>query len=147
MAAPLRTALHAATVVPRLFSAALRAGAGPVGATQVVLISGAAARVAARRGRGQPGRQNAVRHFVWQALITARLGLPVAQAVAEAQETGTPNAADSRVDRHNNAVGQEYGAAHADELAGGSVDAALTALAGVALEKWALDELVWVNDG
>ena len=69
--------------------------AGPVGATQVVLISAAATRVAASRGRGEPGRQNAVRHFVWQALITARLGLPVAQAVAEAQETGTPNAADS----------------------------------------------------
>ena len=81
--------------------------------------------MAARRGRGEPGRQNAVRHFVWQALITARLGLPVARAVAEAQETGTPNAADSQVDRHNNAVGQEYGAAHADELAGGSVNAAL----------------------
>jgi hypothetical protein len=105
-------------VLPRLFAAALRAGAGPVGATQVVLISGAAASVAARRGRGEPGRQNAVRHFAWQALITARLGLPVAQAVAEAQETGSPDAADSRVDRHNNAAGQEYGAAHADELAG-----------------------------
>ena len=146
MAAPVRTALHAAIGVPRLFAAALRAGSGPVGATQVVLISAAATRVAASRGRGEPGRQNAVRHFAWQALITARLGLPVAQAVAEAQETGTPNAADSRVDRHNNAVGQEYGAAHADELAGGSVNAALGVLAGVALEKWAADELLWVND-
>jgi len=146
MAAPLRTALHAATGVPRMFSAALGAGAGPIGATQVVLISGAATSVAARRGRGEPGRQNAVRHFVWQALIAARLGLPVARAVAEAQETGTRNAADSRVDRHNNAAGQEYGTAHADELAGGSARAALEALAGVALEKWAVDELVWVND-
>ena len=146
MAAPLRTALHAAAGVPRLFTAALRAGAGPVGATQVVLISGGATSVAARRGRGEPGRQNAVRHFVWQALITARLGLPVARAVAEAQERGTANAADSQVDQHNNAVGQEYGAAHADDLAGGSVNAALEKLAGVALEKWAADELLWVND-
>ena len=65
---------------------------------------------------------------------------------AEAQEAGTPNAADSRVDRHNNAVGQAYGAAHADELAGGSVNAALGVLAGVALEKLAADELLLVND-
>jgi len=143
--ASLRTAIHAATGVPRIFAAALRAGADPVGAGQVVLISGGATTVATRRGRGVPGRQNAVRHFIWQALITARHGVTVAQAVAEAQESGTPNAADSRVDRHNNAVGQEYGAAHLDALATGSVSEALESLAGVALEKWAVDELIWVS--
>jgi len=145
MAAPLRTALHAATGVPRLVAAALRAGAGPVGAARVVAISGAAASVAARRARGERGRQNAVRHFVWQALVTARHGVAVARTVAEAQETGTANAADSRADRHNNAVGQEYGAAHAEALGTGSVSEALESLAGVALEKWAADELIWVR--
>ncbi len=143
--ASLRTAIHSATGGPRIFAAALRAGAGPVGAARVVAISGATTSVAARRGRGESGRQNAVRHFAWRALVTARYGVAVAQAVAEAQETGTPNAADSRVDRHNNAVGQEYGAAHADALATGSVSQALDSLAGVALEKWAVDELIWVS--
>jgi len=145
MPLPLRTTLHAATGVPRLFAAAMRAGAGPVGSAQVVAISGAATSVAARRARGEPGRQNAVRHFVWQALVTARHGGAVARAVAEAQETGTSNPADSRVDRHNNTVGQEYGAAHADALGIGSVSKALEGLAGVALAKWESGELIWVR--
>ena len=117
----IRAAIHAATGVPRLFAAALRAGAGPAGAAQVVAISAAATTVATRRGRGVPGRQNAVRHFVWQALLTARLGVPLAQAIADAQEVGTPDPRDSEVDRHNNAVGQQHGAANAVGLAGLSV--------------------------
>jgi hypothetical protein len=140
----LRTAINAATGVPRLFGAALRAGAGPAGAAQVIAMSGGATSVATRRARGVPGRQNAVRHFAWQALLTARLGLELARAVAEAQETGTPNATDSRVDRHNNALGQEYGVAHAAELSALPISDALERLAEVGLQKWAAGELVWV---
>lgn len=143
--ASLVTAFRAVTGGPRLYAAALRAGAGPLEAARVLAISSGALTVAARRGAGVPGRQNAVRHFVWQALLTARHGLPVARAIAAAQESGTPNAADSQADRHNNAVGQEYGAAHAAELATGSLTAALETLAGVALAKWERDELVWVR--
>ncbi len=145
MANRLATAIHAATGVPRIYSAALRAGASPVEAARVLAISRGALAVASQRGRGVPGRQNAVRHFAWQALLTARHGRPLAQAVAEAQESGTPNAADSRVDRHNNAAGQEYGAAHAEELASGTVSAALQRLAGVALAKWDRGELIWIK--
>lgn len=143
--ASLATAIHAATGVPRLYAAALRAGASPVEAARMLVISSGALTVASRRGRGVPGRQNAVRHFVWQALLTARHGRPLAQALADAQETGTPNAVDSRVDRHNNASGQGYGAAHAGELSVGTVSAALEALAGVALAKWDRGELIWVK--
>ena len=111
----------------------------------MVAISAGAAGVAARRGRGERGRQNAVRHFVWQALVTARFGHQVARTVAEAQESGARREADSRVDRHNNTVGQEYGAAHAAELCESSATEALEALAAVALEKWSARELVWVR--
>lgn len=143
--ASLATLIHAATGVPRLYAAALRAGAGPLEATRVLAVASGALAVAARRGAGVPGRQNAVRHFAWQALLTARHGLPLARVLAEAQEAETANVADSRVDRHNNVVGQEYGAAHAAELSTGSVTAALETLADVALAKWDSDDLIWVR--
>ena len=137
----LRAAIHAASGVPRIFTAALKAGASPADAAQVVAISAAATTVATRRGRGVPGRQNATRHFVWQALLTARLGVQLAQAVAGAQEVGTPDRRDSEADRHNNGVGQRYGGEHAVDLAGLSIRAAAARRAGVALEKWANGEL------
>jgi hypothetical protein len=141
----IRAAIHAASGVPRIFSAALRAGASPAQAAQVVAISAGATRVATQRGRGVPGRQNAMRHFVWQALLTARHGVDLARAIAEAQEVGTPDRRDSGVDRRNNATGQAYGAAHAVDLAGLPTREALDRLAGVALQKWASGELVWVT--
>ena len=141
----IRAAIHAASGVPRLFSAALSAGASPIEASQVVAISAGATSVATRRARGVPGRQNAVRHFVWQALLTARHGVDLARAIAEAQEIGTPDRRDSEVDRHNNAAGQAYGAAHAVDLAGLSMREACDRLAGVALEKWASGELMWIS--
>lgn len=140
-----RQAVHSATGVPRLYTAALRAGTGPAGAVQVVRISEAALRVAALRGAGVPGRPNAVRHFVWQALLTARFGRATAQAVAEAQEEGSPHRRDSRVDAHNNALGQDYGEAHAAELRGLSITDALERLAPVALDKWESDDLIWIR--
>lgn len=138
-------AVHAATGVPRLSSAALRAGAGPGGTVEVLRISDAALRAAAVHGAGVAGRSNALRHFLWQALLTARLGEDVARAVATAQESGTPMPRDSEVDEHNNAVGREYGAAHAARLSGLSLGAAVDALVPVALAKWDADELVWVR--
>lgn len=142
---PLRTALHASRGVPRLYRAALTAGAGPIGAAKVIAISAGAASVAAQRGLGVQGRQNALRHFTWQALLTARLGMEVAQSIADAQEVGTPNPDDSRVDRHNNVVGREYGASHTAELAAGSIKDALQHLADVGLAKWETGELIWVK--
>ena len=141
----LGTAIHAATGVPRLYAAALRAGLGPTGAVEVLRISQAALQSAAAHGRGVPGRTNAMRHFMWQAALTAHFGVDAARTIAAAQEAGSPNRRDSHVDEHNNAVGQAYGAEHADDLATGSVSAVMTALVPVALEKWESDELIWVR--
>ena len=140
-----RQATHTATVVPRLWSAALRGGSGARGAVEVLRISEAALRTAAAQAGGVPGRTNAVRHFLWQAVLTARLGRETAAEVALSQETGTTRYSDSLVDHHNNVVGQTYGAAHAAELREGSVSAAVESLVPVALEKWDAGELVWVT--
>ena len=139
------SAIHSATVVPRLYAAALKAGLGPSGALEVLQVSQAALQAAAANGRGVPGRTNAMRHFMWQAVLTARFGADVAQAIAAAQEAGTPSRRDSSVDQRNNAVGQVYGAEHADDLTVGSPSAAMAVLVPVALEKWESDELVWVR--
>lgn len=138
-------AIHAGSGVPRLYAAATRAGLGPSGAFEVLRISQAALQAAATHGRGVPGRTNAMRHFMWQATLTARFGLEAARALAAAQEAGTPNRRDSSVDEHNNAAGQAYGAEHASELAGLSPSEAMTSLVPVALAMWESGELVWVS--
>lgn len=137
-------AIHSASGVPRLATAAMRAGVGPAGVVQVLRISEASLRTAATHGRGAPGRTNALRHFMWQALLTARFGADVARSLAHTQEAGTPNRRDSRVDQHNNAVGQAYGAAH-PELCNGSIGDAVSLLVPVGLEKWDAGELTWVE--
>src|SRR5690349_17589620 len=133
-------AIHAATVVPRLYAAALKAGLGPSGGVEVLRISQAALQAAAAHGRGVTGRSNAMRHFMWQAVLTARFGLDAAQSIADAQEAVTPSRRDSSVDARNNAVGQAYGAEHAADLTAGSVSTAMSVLVPVALEKWESDE-------
>lgn len=139
----LQQAIHSSTVLPRIYAAAIRAGTGAAGAVQVLRISSAALRSAGTHGRGVRGRANAMRHFMWQALLTARFDREVAQSIAMAQEAGTPHHHDSRVDHHNNAAGQAYGAAHPD-LRNGSIGDALALLVPVALKKWESDELIWV---
>jgi hypothetical protein len=141
----LEQAIHAAAGVPRLWTAATRAGLGPSDAAQVLLVSQAALKTAAVHGKGVPGRTNALRHFMWQAVLTARFGQEVAQSIAAAQEVGSPNVKDSRVDVHNNGVGQAYGVAHAADLARGSAGDAVASLVPVALEKWESDELIWIR--
>ena len=138
-------AIHAGTGVPRLYAAAISIGLGPAGAVEVLRISQAALSAAATHGRGVPGRSNALRHFMWQAALTARFGADAARSIAAAQESGTPNRRDSRVDEHNNAAGQAYEAEHADDLAGLSPSEAMTSLVPVALAMWEAGELVWVR--
>ena len=138
-------AIHSATAVPRLYAAALGAGLGPSGGLEVLRISQAALQSAAAPGRGVPGRTNAMRHFMWQAVLTARFGVDAARRIAASQEAGSPNARDSSADEQNNAVGQAYGSEHADDLTAGSAWAAMAVLVPVALEKWESDELVWVK--
>jgi len=138
-------AIHAGTGVPRLYVAATRAGLGPSGAFEVLRISQAALQAAATHGRGVPGRSNAMRHFMWQATLTARFGVDVARSIAAAQEAGTRNRRDSHVDEHNNAAGQVYGTEHAEDLAGLSPAEAMRSLVPVALGMWEAGELVWVR--
>jgi len=139
--ARLRAALHAAAGTPRLFRAARRAGAGPVESARLLVESAVVLFLVAPRAAGAPGRQNAVRHFVWQALVTARHGQAVARAVADAQEDGTVDARDSALDRDNNAVGQAYGAAHAGYLSSAPTSRALRLLLGAGLAAWESGEL------
>ena len=132
---------HASRAAPRLYRAARGAGAtvpaaaGLLGWSAVVLL------VVAPRAAGVRGRQNAVRHFVWQALLAARYGDDVARAVARAQEAGSPDRADSSVDQHNNAVAQAYGRTHAEQLRGRSTPAVLSDLLAAGLEAFAAGEL------
>jgi hypothetical protein len=139
--AQLRAALHALIGAPRLYRAARGAGAGVRDSLGLLGTSGLVLFVIAPRAAGVPGRQNAARHFVWQALLTARHGERVAQAVARAQEAGSTQPRDSAIDLHNNAAGQAYGATHSVELAGVSVlDAARAALR-AAFAAWDAGEL------
>jgi hypothetical protein len=111
-------------------------------AVQLVAAGAQALVIAEHRASGERGRSNAVRHFIWQAYVTARFGEHIARALAEAQEVGARDASDSEVDRHNNAVGQRYGRRHADEIRSGSSHAALGRLVDVALRKWEAGSLV-----
>ena len=138
-------AIHAGTGVPRLYAAAIRVGLGPAGAVEVLRISQAALSAAATHGRGVPGRSNALRHFMWQAALTARFGVDAARSIAAAQESGSPRRHDSRVDEHNNAAGRSPGSEHADDLAGLSPSEAMTSLVPVALAMWETGDLVWVR--
>jgi len=139
-----RGVAHAVGGAPRLYRAARSEGVGVLDAGRVPLSSAVVLFLVAPRAAGVPGRQNAVRHFVWQALLTARHGLAVAEAVAEAQERGSTRPADSATDRHNNAVGQRYGAAHAHELSAMSLRVALADLLRAGLAAWAAGELAAV---
>jgi hypothetical protein len=148
MAAPRRglgstvaTARNVSVGAPRLYRAARQAGASPTEAIDVLAASAGALVLAARQGSGKRGRQNAVRHFTWQAVLTARHGIHVATAVADAQERGSTRLRDTAVDQRNNAAGQAWGHAHAGQLADVPLRAALDAAASAAMAKWAAGEL------
>lgn len=141
----LRAALHAAGGAPRLFRAARSAGAGPVESIRLLATSALVLFVVAPRAAGVPGRQNAVRHFVWQAVLTARHGELVAHAVAEAQEHGSVRGEDSAIDRRNNEAGRAYGVAHADQLSASSEPAALRTLLHAGLSRWDAGQLVGLS--
>ena len=85
-------AIHAATGVPRLYAAGDQGGRRALRAPSRCCASPQAAlQAAATHGRGVTGRTNALRHFMWQAVLTARFGVDVARSIAAAQEAGTPN--------------------------------------------------------
>ena len=126
---------------PRLSRAARRSAAPGREAVAVVAPSAAALLLAARRAPGRPARQNAVRHFAWQAVLTARHGLTLARAAADAQERGSVRPRDTAVDQRNNATGQAWGHAHEAELRSGTARAAIDRACTAALKLWDQDEL------
>lgn len=137
----LRKLLHLGRRGPRVYGSARRAGASRRQAVEVVLASVAALTEAARRDNGERGRQNAMRHFVWQAYLAARVGQTIARHVADDYERGSPDAADSAVDERNNAVAWQYAAAHADRIRDLGRRAAIAHLADVAAQAWTEGEL------
>jgi hypothetical protein len=136
-----RTVRNATSGVPRLYRAARQSGASRGEALDVVAVSAAALLTAARHAPGRPARQNAVRHFAWQAVLTARHGRTVAVAVADAQERGSVRLHDTAVDQRNNAAGQAWGHAHEAELTSGTARAALDRASTQALALWEAGEL------
>lgn len=133
--------LRSLSQAPRLYRAARGAGASARVAGGVLLVSVVAMSTAAARSPRLFGRQNALRHFAWQACLTARYGVEVARAVAVAQERGTRRPEDTAVDEHNNEVGRKYGAEHARELRELPVRAAVARLCDVAEPMWSSGEL------
>jgi hypothetical protein len=136
-----RTARNVTGGVPRLYRAARQSGASSREAAAVVAISAAARITAARWAPGRPARQNAVRHFAWQAVLTARHGRTVAAAVADAQERGSVRLRDTAVDLRNNAAGQAWGHAHEAELTSGTWRSALDRACATAVDLWDAGEL------
>ncbi len=126
---------------PRIFMTARRAGASVTEAAGALRVSLAALTAAAADSPGRPGRRNAQRHFAWQACLAARYGARIARAIGEAHERGSKRPEDTAVDRHNNRVGRDYGAAHAEELKALPVRDAVSRLCDVADPLWRSGEL------
>jgi hypothetical protein len=136
-----RTLRNAVGGAPRLYRAARQSGASGRESVAVVAASAGALLTAASRSPGRPARQNAVRHFAWQAVLTARHGRTVASAAADAQERGSVRLRDTAVDQRNNAAGQAWGHAHERELTAGTLRSALDLACAAAVEKWEAGEL------
>ncbi len=110
-----RMASWVARGVPSVYRAARSAGLGRRESVRVLEASAIVLVMARKRYPRRWRAENAVRHFVWQAWLTATYGRPVAEAVGRAHEQISRDRVDSSVDRGNNALGQAYGEAHAEE--------------------------------
>ncbi|MFV0525068.1 MAG: DUF6973 domain-containing protein [Acidimicrobiales bacterium] len=124
------------TRAPGHYSVARRAGAGRLEALRILHLTGLALTLTPWRAAGKPGRVNAVRHFSWQAVVAARHGPDLARALADAQEVGAVDPADSALDVHNNAAGQAYGEANRSGLTEPRPYRAVTAAITAGLVAW-----------
>ena len=131
----------AARAVPGVYGAARDAGLGRRDAVRVLEASAYALVLARKRYPRRWRAENAVRHFVWQAWLTATYGRDVAEAVGRAHERLSSNARDSAVDGENNLIGQEYGAAHAAEIRADAMRPAQSALTDEAGRLWDAGDL------
>lgn len=132
---------HTAAKVPRILGSARSAGASNTEAVRVLALSTLVLLEAARRSGGRPRRNNAVRHFAWQALLAARHGTAVAEGVAAANEAGSTDAQDSAIDERNNAAGRAWANTHPAELAGVPLSQAVRRAFAEAIRQWDAGEL------
>lgn len=138
---PTLLARWAVRAIPGVYGAARSAGLARGDAVRVVEGSAYAFVQARRRFPRRWRAENAVRHFVWQAWITATYGRQVAEAVGRAHERLSGDARDSVVDQENNRIGQEYGEAHAAEIRADAMRPAQSALADEAGRLWTAGQL------
>ena len=124
-----------------VYRAARSAGLGRREATRVLEASAYSLLLARKRYPKRWRVENAVRHFVWQAWLTATYGQQVAEVVGRAHERLSNDAADSAVDAENNRIGRAYGAAHAEEIRARAPRPALSALADEAGRLWSSGQL------
>jgi hypothetical protein len=96
---------------------------------------------ATRRSGGRRRRENAVRHFAWQALLEARHGAAVAEGVAAANEAGSTDARDSAIDERNNAAGRAWASLHPTELADVPLPQAVRRAFDEAMRQWDTGDL------
>ncbi len=122
--------------VPGVYDAARAAGLGRLDAYRVLQASAYSLGLAKLRYPRRWREENAVRHVIWQAWLTATYGREAAAAIGTAHERIATDKVDSTVDRENNRIGQEYGAAHATEIRGRAMRPALSALADEAGRMW-----------
>jgi hypothetical protein len=138
---PLQAARWVVRGVPGVYEAARAAGLSRRDSLRVLDVSGRALVLAKRRQPRHWRAENAVRHFVWQAWLTAAYGREVAESVGRAHERVASDRADSRVDRDNNRIGQEYGEGHRAAIRGDALRPALAALADEAGRLWDAGQL------
>jgi hypothetical protein len=131
----------AVRAVPGVYGAARSAGLDRADAARVVEGSAYAFVLARKRYPRRWRAENAVRHFVWQAWITASYGRDVAVAVGRAHEQLSRDARDSAVDAENNRIGQEYGEAHAERIRSDALRPAQSALVDEAGRRWTAGQL------
>ncbi len=132
---------HTAAKLPRILSAARGAGASSTEAVRILALSTLVLLEANRRSGGRRRRENAVRHFAWQALLEARHGTAVAEEVAAANEAGSSDARDSAIDERNNAAGRAWATTHRTELAGVPFREAVRRAFEEAIRQWDAGEL------
>lgn len=127
--------------LPRILGAARGAGASTTEAAHTLALSALVLLEASRRSRGRRKRENAVRHFAWQALLASRHGTAVAERVAAANESVSTDVRDSAIDEVNNAAGRAWGETHQEELAGVSLPRAVRRAFDEAIRQWEAGEL------
>ena len=142
-----RMASWVAHGVPGIYQACRQAGLGRRDAVRVLRASAYALALARKRYPRRWRAENAVRHFVWQAWLTATYRRPVAEAIGRAHERMSRDRVDTSVDRGNNVLGQAYGEAHAEEIRSRAMRPALSELADEAGRMWDAGQLLAASTG